>query len=47
MKNINLNPKDNKNRLMVIDYLKAIAVILVITNHSLTDDQQLVIGGPF
>lgn len=47
MKNINLNKNNKPNRLMAIDYLKAIAVILVISNHSLTDKQQLSIGGPF
>lgn len=47
MKNIKLNKTNKANRIMAIDYLKAIAVILVISNHSLTDKQQLSIGGPF
>lgn len=42
-----LNNKKSSTRLMAIDYLKAIAVILVIINHSLTNTQQLKVGGPF
>lgn len=37
----------NPTRLMAIDYLKALAIVLVIINHSLSEDLQLKIGGPF
>lgn len=32
---------------MWVDYLKAIAIVLVIINHSLTDTKKLNLGGPF
>lgn len=35
------------HRIMAIDYLKAIAVILVILTHALSKKQRLKIGGPF
>lgn len=42
-----LDNRKTSTRLMAIDYLKAIAAILVIINHSLTNIQQLKVGGPF
>lgn len=47
MKKINIKRNNHSSRLMSIDYLKAIAIVLVIVNHSLTDIKRLKLGGPF
>lgn len=47
MKETNLDNDNKTSRIMSIDYLKAIAVVLVILTHLLTIDQRLSIGGPY
>lgn len=47
MNNIRLKENIKSNRIVSIDYLKAIAVILVIVNHTISKDQSLKVGGPF
>ncbi len=44
-----MNPNDEKRfqRIMAIDYLKAIAIILVILTHAMSKVQRLKVGGPF
>lgn len=41
------NDEENNQRIMAIDYLKGIAVILVILTHALSKNQRLKIAGPF
>lgn len=47
MTNNNSVQTNMQSRLFSVDYLKAFAVLLVIINHSLSQAQQLKIGGPF
>lgn len=44
---MNSNDERISQRIMAIDYLKSIAVILVILTHALSKQQRLRIGGPF
>lgn len=44
---MDINDEKKFTRVMAIDYLKAIAVILVILTHALSKTQRLKIGGPF
>ena len=47
MENINVNRKNKATRIMAIDYLKAIAIVLVILTHILSIDQRLKVGSPY
>lgn len=47
MSNVNFKSNQNTTRLFAVDYLKAIATVLVIATHTLSRDQNLAIGGPF
>lgn len=44
---MNKNDEETFQRIMAIDYLKSIAVILVILTHALSKKQRLKIAGPF